>query len=70
MAMDAASLAMRAFQIRLKPAIDKLLRRIARATLAYRIDQLAGLGRRQFLDKFRHTLFEFAVFHDPPPGKN
>jgi hypothetical protein len=69
-AMDVASLAMRAFQIAPKPVIDQLLRSIASATLAYRIDQLACLCRCQFLDKFRPTAFEFAVLHDRPPDEN
>jgi hypothetical protein len=67
MAVNAAFLAMRAFQIRLKPVIDKLLHRIPRASFAYRIDQFAGLRGRQFLNKFCQMPFEFAVLHDRPP---
>ena len=65
-----APLAMRAFQIGLKRTIDQLLRSISSTPLAYCINQLAGLGRRQFFDKFRQTAFEFAVLHDRPPDKN
>jgi hypothetical protein len=53
MAMDAAPLAMRAFQIGLKSAIDKLLRFISSVAIAYRIDQLAALRGRKLRDKFR-----------------
>jgi hypothetical protein len=53
MAMDATPLAMRAFQIGLKLAIDELLRFISSAPLAKSIDQLAALRGREFRDKFR-----------------
>ena len=53
MAMDATPLAMRAFQIGLKLAIDELLRFISSAPLAKSIDQLAALRGREFREKFR-----------------
>ena len=53
MAMDTVPLAMRAFQIGLKPAIDELLCFISSAPLANRINQLAALRGREFRDQFR-----------------
>jgi hypothetical protein len=65
--MDAAPLAMRAFHVDPKLAIDELLRFISSAPLANRINQLARLRRCQVLDKLCQTPFEFAVFHEWPP---